>query len=270
MWLKLDKKFFRMTQDLYLAVVYVCPQYSSYSQKSDDIFEHIERDIAHFSSDGSQFLICGDFNARTNVSEDYCTSDNIDDFVRLPHAYIQDIPMPRLNMDTSSTNNYGDKLLDLCKGTGLRILNGRFLGDTLGHPTCYSPNGNPSTIDYMMLSSTAVSRVRHFMVNNLTTSSIHCSLSLLIKTGCYKIKHAPAAQLTPLPKYLWRNGDDTKFLDALNSSEISNELSDLTNRLRSSTVNHNDIDWACSSLNNTLIKAAERAGIKRLLPKKRQ
>ena len=57
--------------------------------------------------------------------------------------------MPRHNMDTSG-NNYGEKLLDLCKGTGLRILNGRFLGDTLGHPTCYSPNGNPSTIDYII------------------------------------------------------------------------------------------------------------------------
>ena len=30
-WLKLDKKFFKMPHDLYLAVVYVCPQYSSYS-----------------------------------------------------------------------------------------------------------------------------------------------------------------------------------------------------------------------------------------------
>ena len=269
-WLKLNKKFFKMPHDLYLAVVYVCPQYSSYSHKSGDIFLLIERDIAHFSNDGSQFLICGDFNARTNISEDYCTSDNIDNFIKLPHAYIQDVPMPRHNMDTSSTNNHGEKLLDLCKGTGLRILNGRFLGDTLGHPTCYSPNGNPSTIDYMMLSHSALNMVCRFSVDNLTTSSIHCPLSLNIRTGGYMLDSVTEADLSPLPKYLWHKGDDEKFLQALNSSEIEANLSHLTNRLRSNTINNSDIDWACSAHNKVIEKAADQAGIKWCVLNKRR
>jgi hypothetical protein len=37
-------------------------------------------------------------------------------------------------------------MLDLCSNTGLKILNGRILGDTAGKLTCHKYNGS-STVD---------------------------------------------------------------------------------------------------------------------------
>ena len=63
MWFKLDKTFFNMARDIYVAVVYICPQYSSYASKTQDIMELLENDLSNFTSNGCQAIICGDFNA---------------------------------------------------------------------------------------------------------------------------------------------------------------------------------------------------------------
>ena len=95
------------------------------------MFELIEQDKANYSKDGSNCLVCGDFNGRTLQDADYCSSDNINDYLKLPNPYIQDVPLPSMNMDPSGVNSNGEKLLELCKSTGMRIVNGRFLGDSL-------------------------------------------------------------------------------------------------------------------------------------------
>ena len=121
-----------------------------------------------------------------------------------------------------------------------------------------------------MLSHSALNIVRRFSVDNLTTSSIHCPLSLNIKTGGYMLDSVTEADLSPLPKYLWRKDDDEKFLQALNSSEIEADLSDFTNCFRFNTINNSDIDWACSVFNKVIEKAAEQDGIKRCELNKRR
>ena len=81
------------------------------------------------------------------------TSDTLKEHLDLPFRSNDDIPIPRLNSDTQRVNERGKKLLQLCKNTDIRILNGRFFGDTMGRFTCYSNTGKPSTIDYMLSSS---------------------------------------------------------------------------------------------------------------------
>ena len=49
MWIKLNKKFFNMQDDLFVAAVYKCPANSSYANKTEDIFELIENDVAMYS-----------------------------------------------------------------------------------------------------------------------------------------------------------------------------------------------------------------------------
>ena len=81
--------------------------------------------------------------------------------------------------------NYGKKLLKNCRASGLRIANGRTLGDTRGCHTCYSHTGAPSVIDYMLVQQSLQCRVEYFHVQNLTPWSIHCVLSTSISTGSY-------------------------------------------------------------------------------------
>ena len=104
-----------MDNHLYTAVVYICPQYSSFSYKSRDIFELIEHDISKYSKDGSNSLVCGDFNAQTSDETDYCSADNINDYLQLPNSYIQDIPLVRMNLDHSKLNCNGENFLKCAK-----------------------------------------------------------------------------------------------------------------------------------------------------------
>ena len=64
--------------------------------------------------------------------------------------------MFRNNMDKHKVCTYGKRLLDLCETTNMRILNGRSLGDIFDKPTCYSPVGSPSLIDYAIVDSDIV------------------------------------------------------------------------------------------------------------------
>ena len=56
---------------------------------------------------------------------------------------------PRLNTDVKLCV-YGTQLLNLCKANGLRIVNGRNIGDSLGKPTCFKLNGY-SVVDYAIV-----------------------------------------------------------------------------------------------------------------------
>ena len=134
--------------------------------------------------------------------------------------------------------------------------------DRIGHPTCYNPNGAPSTIDYMLLSSPALSMVRSFAVNDLTTASIHCSLSLRLKTSFFKAIESQQSVTQQLPKFYWHAGDDDKFLGALNSPGIMDELKNLESSLSSSIITGDDIDSNAANFNEIIKKSAIQAGIK--------
>ena len=73
-WVKLDKIFFGLANDLYVAhmyiyiYIYIVPETSVYS--CHDVFHILEEDLRGFSTH-SDFLVCGDYNARTNVVPDF-------------------------------------------------------------------------------------------------------------------------------------------------------------------------------------------------------
>jgi hypothetical protein len=54
----------------------------------------------------------------------------------LPPDYVTDTELKRVNQDFI-INSHGKNLLDLCLSSRLCILNGRFLGDSLGYFTSY-------------------------------------------------------------------------------------------------------------------------------------
>ena len=89
-------------------------------------------------------LVCGDFNAKTGGLSNQISHDsvrvNFSDCPR-PQNYISDQTKSRnqLHVDTKSNLN-GKLLTDICKSHNLRILNGRFLGDSLGYFTFFNSN----------------------------------------------------------------------------------------------------------------------------------
>lgn len=79
-----------------------------------------------------EILICGDLNAWTGGLHDFIPHNEINENIKecpLPGNYISDIPTPRHQIDKIS-NLHGNLLTNLCKDMQLKILNGRFLGDS--------------------------------------------------------------------------------------------------------------------------------------------
>jgi hypothetical protein len=112
--------------------MYICGSYvwgedsPVYNTINVDLFDILENDVSYYSELGSVF-VTGDLNSRTSNKCDFIVYDSIntvlDDF-----DYIPDHSSVRASIDTIH-NNHGIKLLDLCKSTTLRIVNGR-IGDS--------------------------------------------------------------------------------------------------------------------------------------------
>jgi len=179
MWFKLQKCFFGLDKDIYICNVYISPINSTFTPQRDDIFSLIEDDIARFSALGN-CLIIGDFNARTNCEPDFIVNDD-DKYISLSSAYVSDAPVVRRSLDTKNVDTHGKLLLELCKSSGLRILNGRKLGDSCGNFTCFNHRGAPSVIDYILCNYNMLNDIEYFHVHDLLPYSIHCITSCTLK-----------------------------------------------------------------------------------------
>ena len=161
-WLKLCKTFFCLTEDIFLCYIYDPPACSSYTQSlKEDLLDLIEKDISTYSQKG-QIILAGDFNARINASEqDFIINENLNTNIPLFDDYSPDIDiLPRYSMDTI-TSARGKILNDLCIQSGLRILNGRTMGDFIGKYTCHTPRGS-SVVDYMIVSESLLCNISFF------------------------------------------------------------------------------------------------------------
>ena len=265
LWLKLDKAFFNLDADIYIATVYVSPLHSNFSNRQDDIFSLVEEDIAMYSRLGN-CIVLGDFNWWNNTEPDFCANNNIDDLVDIPFHYVQDIALPRMNQDLGPVNSHGSKLLGLCKSTGLRIVNGRFLGYSSDCYTCHNYVGKPSVIDYALVSDNLMKSIKLFHVEDPNLYSIHCPLFLVLKTISFKINSpqelSPSGAIT---KYVWSKGDDVKLQNSLQNSHITDKLNEFINH--GIALNTESINSATTCLTNILSSDADHAGIKMCKPK---
>ena len=109
-WLKHGKCFFGLEKDINLAVVYIAPENSqSHDLYGNDLFNALEYDVSHFSSQGYVF-IAGDINSRVCQRSDYVENDcNL----HIEHLGDHLIPLKRTSCNSQS-NRFGDYLLDLC------------------------------------------------------------------------------------------------------------------------------------------------------------
>ena len=80
--------------------------------------------VNSLTNEQCNILLAGDFNNRTSDNADYVAFDSDSNFGVLPDAYIADKCLPRFSQDKGHSNSNGTFLLDLCKQTGLCLLNG--------------------------------------------------------------------------------------------------------------------------------------------------
>ena len=188
-WIKFDKKFFNLTRDLYQCFSYAPPLSSPYTQSLDfDVLETLENDIAQHKHEGN-VIVGGDFNGKTGRELDFVLDedDKHSPIVDIP-SYIGDIPLKRQNYDNHSVDKQGERLLELCRNSSIRILNGRIKGDRFGKFTRYpmAVRESPSTLDYVLADTEIMKEIDYFLVlSNLGLSDHEC-LSFSVNSKKFK------------------------------------------------------------------------------------
>lgn len=143
LWCKISKDILNDKNDLFICGVYIPPEKSVYFE--NEIFDEFENDILCFASKGN-IMILGDFNARTGTLEDHISKDGNNFINDSSESSLQ--PKNRHNFD-NQINNHGKQLINICKSSDMRILNGRTKGDSFGRATYHGNNGI-SVVDYII------------------------------------------------------------------------------------------------------------------------
>ena len=130
-WIKLCKEFFGLENDMFVCMAYIPPDNSTYYKaRNIDSIEILEKEILNKSALG-EIVILGDLNARTGTLPDFIVNDS--EFGNFSDELyeVDKINLFRHSLDTIVTTR-GRQIIELCKTTRLRILNGRVLGDAVG------------------------------------------------------------------------------------------------------------------------------------------
>ncbi len=114
---------------------------------------------------------------------------------KTPPSLIKNLP-PRNNLD-QTVNKTGRELVQLCRASGLYILNGRIRGDSLGRFTCCSGLG-ASVVDYT-ITDMDPSSFSAFTVIQQTPLSDHNQTNIYIKTSHTRTKPAGDLQIISGP-----------------------------------------------------------------------
>ena len=131
----------------------------------------------------------GDYNARTGTLDDFISLDEqicvqcgleSDNELFRTKSKLEDLGVctTRFNMD-AHTNNNGLNLIEFCRNTDLKLVNGRFGNDRgVGQLSCISGNG--STIDYVIASPAILCSISNFDIELLDPclSDVHSATSL--------------------------------------------------------------------------------------------
>ena len=174
-WIKLNCEFFKSETDIFIGGAYIWPEDSpAYNVVDIDFFDILENDVNDFSQLGTVY-IAGDFNSRVGCKNDYISHDCINIFDDA--HYMPDNHLRRVSQDTKC-NSFGSRLIDLCKYSGLRIVNGRYHRDyNIGRCTYVTSNG-ASVIDYLLTHEHSFSGLNEFSFDSINVWSNHAPVYL--------------------------------------------------------------------------------------------
>ena len=217
-WIKMENKIFNFERDIYICFLYVPPLTSIYVKNLDyDLLQEVEGEMSRFSATGN-VILAGDFNAKTNIENDFVSDiqDNHSPINEI-EIYLSDKPIRRENQDEHPVDLQGQRMLDLCKCSQLRILNGRTKGDRTGKYTRFplSVRESPSTLDYILTDLSILKKRKYFTVLRHFGLSDHECLLISIETQNFNITPAVSVPVLKDKKFMYANPDE--FLMKVNS-----------------------------------------------------
>lgn len=165
--MQLDSALPGSKRPVMLCTVYLPPRVATQAaaaEADERWFQQLEMDIQAAGSIGVP-LVLGDFNARTASEPDWP-----EDTAPAP---------PRQSLDTATTCQRGQRLLQLCRELGMRICNGRGSGTNASAATSFGVNGKgKAVVDYALVPADMLPLATLSVID--TAVGDHAALLLLI------------------------------------------------------------------------------------------
>ena len=153
--------------------------------------------------------------------------------------------------------NHGKRLLEICRRTDLRILNGRINGDSLGRPRFHGKSVI-SVIDYSICDQDLPRNITSVIVKQPNSFLDHSPIITWLKVNRHLDNDSSNEaiindSLTPLPKQcFWENDSSQKF--ELHYSLKTSKDHDFMN----TTTTTRNVDMNLNTVENILISTAKR------------
>ncbi|CAG2199419.1 unnamed protein product [Mytilus edulis] len=269
-WFKFQKCLLNCEKDVLFGAVYIPPENSKYA--NTDAFEEIEIELLTFADKFDSYVsLIGDFNAKTGTRDDFIVPDESligifelesdDEILSYMLDYeqlkLQNIPLSRMSECHCNINNYGHKLLDMCKKLNVYIANSRLGSDIgIGRTTCK----DISVIDYLLLSSKLFSLVDEFEILDFVPlfSDVHNAIHIVFKSVLPhdEITHDTSQNSTSIK---WNDNNRNEFVNTFHNSQdqLTNIMNDLENIHTRDTCTQQDIDNITGEINELFQNTAK-------------
>ena len=233
---------------------------------------------------GGETFIMGDLNVRISEENDFIEINDLnaqDDYLPISDDFEENTNIrKRKTLDNTEVSGNNKQLLDFCKATGLKILNGRVGDDReIGNFTCHTPAGS-STVDYCLTRERNFDLIENFYVGEINTISDHAYLQLHLK-----INNSEAIETNVLEdesqiqtedheffslkesyscKYIPVEDSSQKIKDCLNSEEIKRELISLRSKIEKDHISNEEtvtiLKNICINISDKSFKKVRFAG----------
>ena len=266
-----------------LGVVYIPHDMSEYHH--EDIFDHLANDIITIKAmHDVPIVLIGDFNARTGT-----TSDFEQEFIHnglfpeedsLKQYFEEQNIMNRVNKDRQVNKN-GRKLIEFCKMSDMKIVNGRIGRDKAsGNYSCYTATGK-STIDYAVATMDLFPNISEFYIDVLDKcmSDVHCPVCMTVSFNNYVpvISSQENSNTMDNSKYYvdndimcrWNDELREEYTSSFNMTDINLLQAQLSNMLLHMTAISDDvIDSLYTNMKSIFIQPAKKTCMYKEISKK--
>ena len=232
-WLKIKGS----THEIIIGGVYIPPEGSTIylnSRYGNDVLNELREDLACFLDRTPFVSVCGDFNSRTGDMKDFEEPVNgknsslitdLDTVSRIPSNMQNKWSIKHRLCRDKKVNAYGKDLINLCRASSIRIMNGFFDESITDRFTCHTPMGQ-SVVDYLLCSEPAFNCLQEFNIKDKLTESDHTPLSFsfnfpkLPKTN----KYVNNIMQTRTFKYVFDKSKTEEYLSNFDSEIAKNTL----------------------------------------------
>ena len=266
LWCKLSNIICK-NEDVVLGIVYVPPEYTSYS--SADAISEIESEYFKISDNYSKVLLIGDFNARTAEDKDNLALTNtenisfdLNEFMYENHNHYFELSEAKLYRKSKDKvkNRFGNQLLEFCRMNHFYIINGRSKGDAEGNLTCR----NASVVDYCICSSSLLPALKDFVVKDFSAllSDVHCPIIATFKSllaNDPRIEYFSVESKTSNSEKInkWNKNLEREFIENIETNEINIILNQI-NDINPDNITQNTIDNIVNNIGGIYINSAKK------------